>query len=280
MSRPFSHVFACLVHDNQSCVRDLVANLSAFDSSSRILLYNGGDDHQLLEDSMFRTAQVLVHPSPVRMRWGFLHEFALGAFEYLEHLGGFDALTIVDSDQLCLRPGYAEFLASFLRAQSDVGMLGTVSDDEPMTMPSAPALSAFSELGLWKPFLQRLPQGMQTFPLWTFWPSTVFTSRAAKALLALFRGDPELQQILARSGIWATEEVLLPSLTAALGFRVLRSPCDRTFVRFRTKFDAEDVQRALDRPLAYWMHPVAREFSDPLRAHIRMRCAASQTDAV
>jgi hypothetical protein len=141
-----------------------------------------------------------------------------------------------------------------------------------MTRPSSPALSAFGEIGLWKDYLATLPGGVTSFPQWTFWPATVFSSPAARALCQLFRHDATLKDILRRSGVWATEEVLLPSLAAALGFRVLRSPCDRSLVRFRMEATPLEVDQALDKPDCFWIHPVPRDMTHPLRAYIRSRC--------
>ncbi|AFE04862.1 hypothetical protein COCOR_02845 [Corallococcus coralloides DSM 2259] len=46
------------------------------------------------------------------MKWGWLHDFALDCFRFaLEH-EAFDAMTIVDSDQLGLRPGYVSSYSS------------------------------------------------------------------------------------------------------------------------------------------------------------------------
>jgi hypothetical protein len=41
------NIFACLVHERQDCVVDLVRNLRALDPGSLILLYNGGRDPNL-----------------------------------------------------------------------------------------------------------------------------------------------------------------------------------------------------------------------------------------
>ena len=43
------NVYACLVHESQECVVDLVRNLRCLDPDSQVLLYNGGSDRRLLE---------------------------------------------------------------------------------------------------------------------------------------------------------------------------------------------------------------------------------------
>src|SRR5882672_546510 len=105
------NVFACLVHEQPECVIDLVRNLHYLDPSSRILLYNGGSLPSL-SGSDFRADEygALVYPAPRPLTWGRLHDFALDSMQFaLENLE-FDTLTIVDSDQLCTRPGYSEYL--------------------------------------------------------------------------------------------------------------------------------------------------------------------------
>jgi glycosyltransferase involved in cell wall biosynthesis len=47
-AKPVRNIFACLVHESQECVIDLVRNLRYHDHSSLILLYNGGEDENLL----------------------------------------------------------------------------------------------------------------------------------------------------------------------------------------------------------------------------------------
>jgi hypothetical protein len=278
---PFKNVFACLVHESLPCVLDLVRNLRALDPGSAIILYNGGKDPELMgalesiqaqfqADLPARRPQVLVHPRPRPMTWGFLHGFALDCLEMALEIAPFDALTIVDSDQLCIRAGYSAALARHLAGRPDVGMLGTTASDAPMQMPSTPALSAFREMALWRPYLKRFVQG-GAFPQWTFWPSTVFTRAVAEPLLRLFRDDRDLAAIMAASRIWATEEILFPSLVAALGFRVARNPCAYDFVRFRAVYSAADIDEAFARPDVYWVHPVPRRIDDPIRQQIRRR---------
>jgi hypothetical protein len=126
----FAHVYACLVHEQRDCVVDLVQNLRALDPESRVILFNGGSNPRLLEALPFSEPQVLVHPGSRPLRWGYLHEFALAAMDLAEQQGGFDAMTIVDSDQLCLRAGYSRFVAEHLRLTPGVGLFGTTSAEE------------------------------------------------------------------------------------------------------------------------------------------------------
>jgi hypothetical protein len=156
------------------------------------------------------------------MRWGALHPFALDCLAYLRDGDEFDPMTIVDSDQLALRLGYCEFLARHLPRRDSLGLLTQVPGREGPASAIAPCRAAHQEIDLWRPFLRRFEQGEDKFVHWSFWPSTVIGREAGFAILDLFRRDLQLQIILASPRLWATEEVLFPTLAALLGFDAVR----------------------------------------------------------
>jgi hypothetical protein len=123
------NIFACLVHESPECVIDLVRNLHYLDPSSLILLYNGGKNSDLL-DTHFPLERygAVVHPKPRPLAWGKLHDFALDCMQFVLEHHSFDTLTVVDSDQLALRPGYSDHLSRFLLQRPDVGLLGCATD--------------------------------------------------------------------------------------------------------------------------------------------------------
>ncbi|RJS18794.1 hypothetical protein DRW03_24350 [Corallococcus sp. H22C18031201] len=263
------NTFACLVHEQRECVIDLVSNLHHLDPGSRILLYNGGQDAALLQDFPWEQYNAVVHPTPRPMKWGWLHDFALDCFRFgLQH-EPFDTMTIVDSDQLGLRPGYSEFLARFLAEHPGAGLLGNIQTPQGPGANAAPAVNARRELDLWRPFLRKFPDGESKFVHWTFWPSTVFTAAAAKDLVALWDSDTQLQEALRRSRIWATEEVIFPTLVALLGYPVLQNPCRYDVVKYRVRYSRAQLDAALADPSVFWAHPIPRKHDDPLRAQVR-----------
>jgi predicted O-methyltransferase YrrM len=89
----------------------------------------------------------------------------------------------------------------------------------------------------------------------------------------LFDHDDELGRILAESKLWATEEILFPTLTALLGFRLDANPCSHEFVRYRVDYSSSQLATALRRDDVYWMHPVPRRYTDTLRHQVRERFA-------
>ncbi|WP_224360819.1 class I SAM-dependent methyltransferase [Hyalangium versicolor] len=279
MSGRHVNIHACLVHESRESVIDLVRNLHHLDPDSLLLLYNGGPDPSLLRGFPFERYNAIVHPSPRLMRWGWLHDFALDCFRFALESHPFDTMTIVDSDQLGMRPGYSEFLGRFLSRRSRVGLLGLVQT--PQTEPpwAAPMDHAWQEFHHWRPFLRRFPDGESKFVHRTFWPSTIFTSDAARDLLELWEHDAQLQDLLDRTHIWASEEILFPTMLALLGYEVAQSPCRYDLVQFRTRYSTEQLDAAFEQPDLFWIHPVPRSHGDPLRAHIRARFGGYEAPA-
>jgi hypothetical protein len=125
------NVYACLVHESQECVIDLVRNLRCLDPESSVLLYNGGPDPKLLQPlSCFDKLGAFVHPDSRAVDTDTLHEFALACMRYaLVHVP-FDTLTIVDSDQLGLRAGWSSVVAQQLAGKTRVGRPRTPAEND------------------------------------------------------------------------------------------------------------------------------------------------------
>jgi len=263
-----SNIFACLVHEQESCIIDMVRNLRILDPSSRIILYNGGQDTELLTRFPYERYRVEVHPNPRPLKWGWLHDFALDVMAYALESGAFETLTIVDSDQLIIRKGFSEHLRQYLQDKPNAGMLVQTVERQDIYTKIDPAKTAMQEASLWRPLMDALPGGQDAFLHWTFWPSTVFTRQACEALLALFRENDLLQRILKQTRIWASEEILFPTLTKALGFELYPNVSSYNYVKYRQHYTESEVQHALQDPNSFWMHPVPRDLKDPIRKQI------------
>jgi len=266
---PLRNVYACLVHERLECVEDLVRNLRRLDPASAVLLYNGSTDPKFLSRSPRLTELgAVVHPSPRPMVWGRLHDFAVDCMEHALNALPFDLLTIVDSDQLLLRPGYVEFMASRIEL-SGLGMLSTSPGRHGRESRQPTIRSAWQDLSRWRPWITSFPRGLDFYVHWTFWPGTVFTHEGAARIVRRFRSDRELAKTLDRCRLSVTEEVLLPTLAVLLGLRVDKNPTCQDWVRYRPYHSEEDCEAALGRADAFFMHPVARRFDDPGRLHLR-----------
>ena len=152
------NVYACLVHERQECILDLVRNLRYHDPASEILLYNGSKNPNLLSpNSFFENIGAVVHQTPRPQSWGWLHHFAFDCLQFAVDNYSFDTLTIVDSDQLLVRSGYTTLLHEKLSANRSAGMLGNSDAPQPRETQIAPAVQAWKEFELWKPFLDQFP---------------------------------------------------------------------------------------------------------------------------
>ena len=267
------NIHACLVHENEDCIIDLVRNLHYHDPESTILLYNGGEDASLFKSNFpYNIFGAVICPKPVRVKWGYLHHFALHCMQFALDNYSFDTLTIVDSDQLCIRKGYTQHLSALIRNKKGVGMLSSIPEKiDPGNRTNPVAMQAYKEYDLWKPLLQNFPDGENKFVHWTFWPSTVFTSAAAKDLVKVFKENKLLQEIMKQTKIWATEEVILPTMVSLLGYEIALNPCSYDFVKYKVSYNTQQAELAIKKTDVYWIHPVERKYDHPVRKYARQQ---------
>jgi hypothetical protein len=266
---PLRNLFACLVHENPDCILDLVRNLRHLDPTSVVLVYNGSANKHLLDALPLSQYGAVAHPSPQPMSWGKLHGFAIDCMRFGRAEFDFQTMTVVDSDQLALQPGYSAWLARWLKDRPQVGMLGNSPARQLPSTQVAPAMAAFTEMDLWRPLLRRFKDGEEKFVHWSFWPSTVFSAAAADDLVRFFDDDGQFQEIMTRSKIWATEEVILPTVTALLGHEIAANPCSYDFVKYRVPYTPAQIKQSFERSDVFWAHPIPRRFDDLLRKEIR-----------
>ncbi len=272
--RALDNVYALLAHERPECIVDLVRNLRFHDAASPILLYDGSASGDLIDHRLpWARWGVEIVPNPRPMKWGAIHGFAL---DCIDHLRGraFDTMTIVDSDQVMVGADYPAFLAAHLD-RTNLGVLSSDARPQRRDTRIPPAHTAWTERALWQPFLDKFAHGDDAFVHWTFWPATVIGSEAGRAIADLF-DDPLFASTLAASRLWATEEILFPTLAKLLGFPVTQNPCQGYWTQYRRRWSTRDVDGALGDGATFWMHPVPRTLDDPLRRHLRARCSHYQ----
>lgn len=288
------NVFACLVHEKLDVVWDMVCNLRRLDPASYILLYNNSGNASFLADRRFYgDSHVLIYPDPKKQPLHTLHGFMIDCMRWICDRTDFDTITNVDSDQMLLRPGYSEQLIHIMARHPNLGMLrsspvtlGWPTDGTFGVIPlgftsegaviNYPQLTALHELKAWIPFLTKFSDrsgyhfnGLSHFPKWSFWPATVFSRQAAKAILNLLDTNLYLRALVGRSQIIATEEIIFPTLVSLLGLDLVQTPFDETCLRFKTQYSVDQLEESLHKPLRFWMHTVPRDMNDPLRTHLR-----------
>ena len=294
---PIKNVFSCLVHEKPDVIWDMVCNLRCLDPASSVLVYDNSGNAPLLTDRRFYSdPKVFIYPGPKPQSYGALHGYMIDCLRWACQDRGFDTVTNVDSDQLLLHRGYTERLAEIAMQRPNFGLLQSspATVDWPTTgsqsliplgflgRASAPAVisypqyTAFLELKAWVPFLMKFTtgsgyhfNGLSHYPKWTFWPGAVFSRQAATAVLSLLDSNIYLRTLIGRSQIFATEEIIFPTLISLLGFDLVQTPFDETCLRFKTKYSVDTLEQSLSTPDRFWMHPIPRDMSDPLRTHLR-----------
>lgn len=267
------NLYACLVHERLDCVIDLVRNLHFQDPSSIIIIFNGGNNFELNSSLFpFKDFGAVIYPSPFPVKHGYLHDFALASMQFAVDNFSFDIVTIVDSDQLAIQPNYSGFMGEFLSRRSNIGLLSnrperlTANDTDVWT-----AVQPYKEYDLWKPLLKTFSNGEEKFVHWSFWPSTVFTYDAIKDLLQLFKTNSLLKQIMKHTKIWATEEIILPTMVSLLGYDIVLNPCCHNFVNYQKTYSASEIDSAFNNDHIFWVHPMPREYDDITRKYVRNR---------
>jgi glycosyltransferase involved in cell wall biosynthesis len=274
--RVIKNIYACLVHENEDCIIDLVRNLHYHDPESVILLYNGSGNQDLFKSQFpYNKYGAVIHPKSSPAKHGYLHQSALDCMQFALDNFSFDTVTYVDSDQLLIRSEYPKYLGSFISSSSNIGMFSNkpkrITTGDSNDSDVWPAVQALKEYDLWKPFLKQFPEGESKFVHWTFWPSSVFTTSAIRDLVKLFEENKQLQEIMTKTKIWATEEVILPTLVKLLGYEIVSNPCDYSFVKYQKAYTLQDINCALNKADSYWIHPIERRYDSPLRKHIRQQ---------
>ena len=290
------NVFSCLVHEKPDVVWDMVCNLRCLDPASSVLLYNSGHASLLDDCRLHSDPCVFIHPNSKPQRYGSLHGYMVDCLRWVCQDTDFDTITNVDSDQLLLHPSYTMRLAGITAQHPKLGMvrsspatagwpttgsqglipLGFVEGLNALVVISYPQYTAFNEFKAWSPFLMKFANssehhfsGLNHYPKWTFWPGTVFSRQAAKAILNLLGTNIYLRALIGRSQIFATEEIIFPTLVSLLGFDLVQTPFDEACLRFKTLYSVDTLEESLHLPNRFWMHPVPRDMNDPLRVRLR-----------
>jgi hypothetical protein len=77
--------------------------------------------------------------------WGRLERFGFDVCRHVLRTGSVDAITVVDSDQLLLRPGYVDALRERLPATAGAGLLSSDPQSFDATTDLGPVRAAWEE---------------------------------------------------------------------------------------------------------------------------------------
>ena len=226
--------FAVLAHEHPAALADLIAALSLTSPGSPVVVFNGGRD-ATLTDGFDRC------PGSRPLRHGHLAAFHDAALAWFDQQDG-DWLVTLDSDVLPTRPGLDAHLAG-LGADYAAGHLSLV---QPGT-PWRPGRRFLRDWSRWQPLLAI------EHPWRCFNPVQAFSRRYALAYLD-WPGRPALLDLVAASPHEALEEIVWPSVGAALGLRLAGLGGDEA-LRLRPPTPAELGEHLAD-PAVFVVHKV------------------------
>lgn len=210
---------------------------------------------------------------PVRGTLARTWWFALDVMRLARRLCRFDAITIVESDQLLVKPGFTAAVLRALERDPRCGLLGSsqAGTRQGPLSPLTIARRAHAELPAWRPLLERFPRWQRSFVHYSFWPSLVLSGRAVDELLRWTDSDAgdAPDRLLAASRITAAAELLVPTLVHLLGWELRASPANYRHCHWRQPLTEVDVLAAVAEPDVYWLHPVPRTLADPVRSLVR-----------
>jgi len=230
---------------------------------STILLYNGGRDQDLLRRGFplrSETGRRLFHPTPTAARLG-LHSTTFARDRIRFALRGATSRSIRDggdSDQIATRPGYSHRPSPGSGDRPRLGLIASGPrppaprrdhpgrssrlEGYPLAAPSAALPGRGIEVVHWS-------SGRESSPARRPW-----TSRR------LVDGDPYLREIMGRgSGLWATEEVILPTWSRWIGYEGRRGRVRRGLSPYRSH-TRRGRSRGPGGAHVYWIHPVIRRY--------------------
>jgi hypothetical protein len=271
-----SHILACIVYEPVDCTVDLVRNLNRLAPESLVALYV---DQRYLDvyaqqwpSEGVRSALIPgTRPVPMPGLLPVLHGVYFDILRWADSEFVFDALTIVDSDQLLVSPGFARRILSFLDEHPSVGLLGSAHVHERQGPDSRyyQARKAHEEIRVWYPFLAQFDAWQSSFVHYSFWPSLAVAGRAVKGVLECVDSMPSLRSLLQQTKISALNEVLVPTIVRLLGWGLAPSPASFRYTRWRKPLSFPELRAAMADHNCYWIHPVTRDYDDPVRTFIR-----------
>ena len=279
-----TNIHACLVHEEPDCVADLVANLRHFDPDSLVLLYDGSEGQRLPARARWSRATAYWctrDPSPDVVGDGCTASPSTACGTRWSPPTS-RSMTIVDSDQL-LVAGRGHFdrhwLACIASAASrgDVGCL--VSQRRRHPAARHPQRAGQHGLARVRP-VAAVPAPVRATASGTGRRGRSgrhrFHPRGCRRPGRDGRATRSCRRCSRRTRLWATEELVLPTLVALRGHRVAPTPFCDDLVRFRVRWTASTSAVAAQQPDLFWVHPVPRRLDDPVRAWLRRRSAAQR----
>ncbi len=251
--------FAVLAHDHEEVLKDQVNNLLTFNPGAKVILYNGGHD-----PDFGKTVDIEICPYSRPLTKGRLGRFLYDVMVWLKEIDlQYDYLVGVDSDVMFVRAGYEEFLQLALSEHDCMGINMGIQHTPEEVPHWFPGQTMWAEWDKWQPFF-----GMDFFAGCLNCMQVYKRETARRMIQGIDRES--LEQLFETTKVFALEEILHPTLAVRAGARYRAYPYEvAKFVRMVDQYTPDEVAALVRDPHAYFIHPVQRTLSDPVRTWLR-----------
>jgi hypothetical protein len=249
--------FAILAHNEPDCLKDLVVNLRAFAPGSDIVVYNGGRDQGLVDG-----LPVDVCPYSRPLAYERVARFHGDMMQWLhESQRRYDYLVTLDSDVLLIKPGLDQYLP---RIMGDSAYMAVWLRE---VHPTTPWIVGQRFLLKWESIWQ--PIFDVANPIGCFNPCQVFRQDYADKFMR-FPKRQLLMERIERSSLRDLEEMIWSTLAATLDCAPARYPFPaETAVRYLRRHSAQEMQRWVNNPDVFFVHPITMQLDAPERRLVR-----------
>ena len=243
--------FAILVHKNAEVVRNQIENIVRYNPDSQVVLYNGGNDENFALELQKLTNEknIFLCPYSQPMMWGRLGRVLLDIMTWTdENHFIYDYLVYLDSDNMCIRAGFENYLDNIMDGYDVIGIDMWIEDD-PNHPKNSPGFHMWFEWRRWIPFFKT------NYFIRTFNPNQTFRFEAVKLILANLN-RPFIEHQLSITRTVALEEYLYVTIAVINGAKFRSYPENSSeYIRLGDPLSLEEVQVAHESPNVFFRTP-------------------------
>ena len=256
-------VYVVLAHEKPEIAEDMIRNLRIYDPGGQIVFYNGGGTDfgaQLAE--VAERKGVLVCPRSRQLKWGKLGHVLYDVMDWLEEIRlDYEYLVYLDSDMMCVNPGFPAFLERTMHGYDCMGP-DTWIEWAYSEETNEPAKSLWREWNRWQPIF-----GTDFF-VRTLNACQVYRHSIVRQILSAI-DRAKLEALLASTETIAIEEFLYMTLAVRCGGKHRSYPSETSQWIRLGPLSAVDVQQAQQNPQVFFVHKILTDYDDPVRTWIR-----------
>nr|WP_106782781.1 glycosyltransferase family 4 protein [Lysinibacillus timonensis] len=246
-----------LAHEKEEVLKNQIENIRRFVPNSTIVLFNSS-----LDEDFGKSLGIPICPKSRHLQMNEIATVLKDVIDWLPQTSiEYDFLMYMDSDMMFIRSGFLDFLQKIMSRYDAVGInmgIQRSPEDVPHWIPGQ---QMWSDQQRWVPLFD-MKQICGTLNSMQVYRKAIVDQ--------MFTGinREKLDQFIQNSNVFALEEILFATLALRAGAKICSYPYYTTeFVRLGNPLSIEEVKEAL-KDEVYFVHPIARDLSDPARQFI------------